>query len=62
MKMMRHTYWVEVAFLNSESDDINVEYVECIGYNARQAIDYAVCYISKLPFTSHITVISVERR
>lgn len=54
---MKHTYWVEVAFLNTESDDINVEYVECIGYNARQAIDY----ISKLPFVSHVTVISVEK-
>jgi hypothetical protein len=59
---MRHTYWVEVALLNTESDDINVEYVECIGYNARQASEYAVGYISKLPFGSHITVISVERR
>ena len=29
MRTMRHTYWVEVAFLNTESDDINVEYVEC---------------------------------
>lgn len=62
MRTMKHTYWVEVAFLNTESDDINVEYVECIGYNARQAIDYAIDYISKLPFVSHITVISVERK
>lgn len=62
MKTMRHTYWVEVAFLNTESDDINVEYVEGIGYNARQASDYAVEYISKIPFVSYITVISVERR
>lgn len=46
MKTMRHTYWVEVAFLNTESDDINVEYVECIGYNARQASDSAIDYIS----------------
>lgn len=58
MKTMQHTYWVEVAFLNTESDDINVEYVECIGYNARQASDS----VAKLPFVSHITVISVERR
>jgi hypothetical protein len=53
---------VEVAFLNTESDDINVEYVECIGYNARQASDFAIDYISKLPFVSHVTVISVERK
>ena len=25
MRNMKHTYWVEVAFLNTESDDINVE-------------------------------------
>lgn len=29
MITMKHPYWVEVAFLNTESDDINVEYVEC---------------------------------
>lgn len=46
MRTMKHTYWVEVAFLNAESDDINVEYVECIGYNARQASDYAIDYVS----------------
>lgn len=62
MKTMRHTYWVEVAFLNTESDDINVEYVECIGYNAGQASNYAIDYVSKLPFGKHITVISVERK
>lgn len=62
MRTMKYTYWVEVAFLNTESDDINVEYVECIGYNASQASNYAIDYISKLPFVSHITVISVERR
>ena len=62
MRTMKHTYWVEVAFLNTESDDINVEDIECIGYNARQASEYAVDCISKLPFASHITVISVERR
>lgn len=50
MRTMRHTYWVEV------------EYVECIGYNARQASDYAVEYVSKLPFVSYITVISIERK
>lgn len=53
MRTMKHTYWVEAAFLNAESDEINVEYVECIGYNARQASDYAVDYISKLPFANH---------
>lgn len=62
MRAMKHTYWVEVAFLNKESDDINAEYVECIGYNARQAIDSAIDYISKLPFVSHVTVISVEKK
>lgn len=44
MRTMKHTYRVEVAFLNTESDDINVD------------------YISKLPFVSHITVISIERK
>lgn len=45
MRTMKNTYCVEVAFLNTDSDDINVEYVESIGYNARQAGDYAVEYI-----------------
>ena len=49
MRTTKHTYWVEVAFLNTESDDINVEYVERIGYNARQASDSAIGYVSKLP-------------
>ena len=62
MRTMKHTYCVEVAFLNTESDDINVEYVECIGYNVSQASDYAIDYISKLPFVNHITVISIERK
>lgn len=30
--------------------------------NARQASDSAIDYISKLPFVSHVTVISVERK
>ena len=47
MRTMKHTYLVEVAFLNTESDDINIEYVECSGYNARQANDYAVEYQQK---------------
>ena len=54
MRTMKNTYCVEVAFLNTDSDDINVEYVESIGYNARQASDYAVEYVSKLPFVSYI--------
>lgn len=62
MRTMKHTYLVEVAFLNTESDEINVEYVESIGYNARQASDSAIDYVTKLPFVSHITVLSVERR
>lgn len=62
MRTMKHTYLVELAFLNTESDDINIEYVECSGYNARQASDSAIDYISKLPFVSHITVISIERK
>lgn len=61
MRTMKHTYWVEVAFLNTESDDINVEYVECIGYNARQASDSAIDYIKNYR-CSHVTVISVERK
>ena len=62
MRTMKNTYCVELAFLNTESDDINVEYVECSGYNARQASDCAVEYISKLPYVSYITVISIERK
>ena len=62
MRTMKNTYCVEVAFLNTDSDDINVEYVESIGYNARLACDYAVEYVSKLPFVSYITVISIERK
>lgn len=62
MRTMKNTYCVEVAFLNTDSDDINIQYVESIGYNARQANDYAVEYLSKLPFVSYITVISIERK
>lgn len=62
MRIMKHTYWVEVAFLNTESDDINVEYIECIGYNARQASDSAIDYVSKTTVVSRVTVISVERK
>jgi len=39
MRTMKNTYCVEVAFLNTDSDDINVEYVESIGYKQdRQVI------------------------
>lgn len=62
MRTMKNTYCVEVAFLNTDSDDINVEYVESIGYNAREASDSAIDYVSKLPFVNHVTVISVERK
>lgn len=43
---------MEVAFLNTESGDINMEYVECMGYNARQASDSAIDYVSKLPLSA----------
>lgn len=62
MRTNKRTYLVEVAFLNMESDDINVEYVESIGDNERQVRDYAVDYISKLPYANCITVISIERK
>ena len=62
MRTMKHTYWVEVAFLNTESDDINVEYVECIGYIMQDKRVILLLTISKLPFVSHVTVISVERK
>ena len=47
---------------NANVYKLDVEYVESIGYNARQASDYAVEYVSKLPFVSYITVISIERK
>ena len=61
MRTMKHTYWVEVAFLNTESDDINVEYVECIGYNARQASDYAIDYIKTTVCQPHYSNINRKK-
>lgn len=61
MRRMKYKYCVEIAYLDTDSDCIKVEYIETLSYNATNAKEDSFSYISRFPFVSHPTVIEVYR-
>ena len=61
MRRMKYKYCVEIAYLDTETDDIKVEYIETLSYNAKEAKEDAYSYINRLPNVSHPTLMEVYR-
>lgn len=37
MRRMKYKYWVAIAYLDTDTDDIKVDYIETLSYNAKEA-------------------------
>lgn len=61
MRRMKYKYCVEIAYLDTDTDYIKVEYIETLSYNATNAKEDSLSYVSRFPFVSHPTVIEVYR-
>lgn len=61
MRRMKYKYCVEIAHLDTDVDNIKIEYIETLSYNAEEAKEDAYSYINRFPNVSHVTVISVYR-
>lgn len=61
MRRMKYKYCVEIAYLDTDTEYIKVEYIETLSYNATSAKEDSFSYISKFPFVLHPTVIEVYR-
>lgn len=61
MRRMKYKYCAEIAYLDTDTDCIKVEYIETLSYNATNAKEVSFSYISRFPFVSHPTVIEVYR-
>lgn len=47
MRRMKYKYCVEIAYLDTDTDNIKVEYIETLSYNAKEAKEYAYSYIKR---------------
>lgn len=61
MRRMKYKYCVEIAYLDTDTDYIKVEYIETISYNAKEAKEEACAYIMRFPNVSHPTLMEVYR-
>lgn len=61
MRRMKYKYYVEIAYLDTDTDDIKLEYIETLSYNANEAKEDAYAYINRFPNVSHPTLIEVYR-
>lgn len=61
MRRMKYKYCVEIAYLDTDTDYIKVEYIETLSYNATNAREDAYNYISRFPNITHVTVIEAYR-
>lgn len=58
---MKYKYVVEIAYLDTDTDDIKVEYIETLSYNAKEAKEDAYYYINRFPNVLHPTIMEVYR-
>ena len=58
---MKYKYWVAIAYLDTDTDDIKVEYIETLSYNAKEAKKDAYSYINRFPNVSQPTLMEVYR-
>lgn len=61
MRRMKYKYCVEIAYLDTDTDYIKIEYIETLSYNAREAKEYAYSYINRFSNVSHPTLMEVYR-
>lgn len=61
MRRMKYKYCVAIAYLDTDTDDIKMEYVETLSYNANNAKSEAYEYISRFPNVTHATLMEVFR-
>lgn len=61
MRRMKYKYWVAIAYLDTDTDDIKVEYIETLSYNAKEAKKDAYSYINRFPNVSQPTLMEVYR-
>lgn len=61
MRRMKYKYCVEIAHLDTDADNIKIEYIETLSYNVEDAKENTYSYINRFPNVSHVAVISVYR-
>lgn len=61
MQRMKYKYCVAIAYLDTDTDDIKVEYIETLSYNAKEAKKDAYSYINRFPNVSQPTLMEVYR-
>lgn len=62
MRRMKYKYFVEMAYVDTNTDRIKLEYVEALAYNAIEAMHDAVSYMEKFPDIGNTTVLSINRQ
>ena len=61
MKRLKFKYYVDIAYLDSNNEHIQLEYIETLSYNANDAKYDAENYISRFPNITHVTILEVHR-
>lgn len=61
MRRMKYKYCVEIAYLDTDTASIRLEYIETLSYNAEGAKEDAYSYINRFPNVSHPTLMEVYR-
>ena len=61
MRRMKYKYCVEIAYLDTNTDCIKVEYLETLSHNANEAKEDAYSYINRFSNVSHPTLMEVYR-
>lgn len=61
MRRMKYKYCVEIAYLDTDTENIKVEYIETLSYNAKEAKEDAYSYINRFPNVSYPTLMEVYR-
>lgn len=61
MRRMKYKYWAAIAYLDTDTDDIKVDYIETLSYNAKEAKKDAYSYIKRFPNVSQPVLMEVYR-
>ena len=61
MRRMKYKYYVDVAYLNTEKDEIQLDYLETLAYSATEASKDVVEYLEKFPNITHTIITAVAR-
>ncbi len=61
MRRMKYKYCVAIAYLDTDTDDIKIKYIETLSYNANNAKAEAYEYISRFPNITQAQLVEVVR-